>query len=47
MVLVDDSKTNIQGIENAGGYGVLFNPDDSSQSLEDTVKDTIEHVRRM
>ncbi len=47
MALVDDSTANIQGIEKAGGYGTLFNPNDSNQTLEDTVKDTIEHVRRM
>ena len=47
MMLVDDTKANIQGIEKAGGVGTLFDPDDSSQSLEDIVKDTIEHIRRM
>ena len=46
-MLVDDTTANIQGIEKAGGVGTLFDPDDSSQSLEDTVKDTIEHIRRM
>lgn len=47
MILVDDSKTDIQGVESAGGYGQLFNPNDESQTLEDTVKDAIEHVRKM
>lgn len=47
MILVDDSKTDLQGVESAGGYGQLFNPNDESQTLEDTVKDAIEHVRKM
>lgn len=47
MILVDDSKTDIQGVESAGGYGKLFNPNDESQTLEETVKDAIEHVRKM
>lgn len=45
MILVDDSKKNIQGIETAGGFGTLFNPNDSNQSLEEVVEDTIEQIR--
>lgn len=45
MVLVDDSKGNIQGIETAGGMGSLFDP--TSDSLEDTVMEAIEKsIRR-
>lgn len=47
MLLVDDSKANIQGIESAGGYGQIFDPNDPNQSLEETVEEAIEHVRRM
>lgn len=46
MALVDDAKSNIQGIENAGGLGTLFDPNDQHQTLEDTVKETIEQMKR-
>lgn len=46
MILIDDSKANIKGIEASGGIGSLFDPNDASQNLEEVVKDTIEKSRR-
>lgn len=46
MALIDDAKGNIDAIETAGGFGTLFDPNDSSTSLENTVRETIEKGRR-
>lgn len=46
MALVDDSKDNTKAMEEAGGIGGLFNPNDPSQNLANTINETIEKSMR-
>lgn len=46
MALVDDSKDNNKAMEEAGGIGGLFDPNDPNQNLENTVIQTIEQSMR-
>jgi len=46
MILVDDDKRNLEGAISAGGTGVLFNPNDPKQDLQETILNGIEHNLR-